>query len=371
MLKNIERRNYIPPSLEAWQGRRAELREILWGLLTAGEVPRPTACEFEVFMEGDEAEAHLRNNLEKYLSYFPECRSHGPHFNFSWEGEKTWDTKIISYPGWEGEPPQRAVLRVPRSLKVPAPAVMCFHGHIPGCFIGKEEMAYLAEPLAAQGFVTLAPDALRFGEQRDTTLEDADLNTWKGMAFYSERNLAMPLTLTGHTFLGAMIWQHTVAVDMLSALPYVDASRIGAIGMSMGGIQTFWLSAMDERIACGVEVCGMCSYRVWAIERTLNALVCFIPHILRHTDSGEVGGLIAPRPFLCLDAANDGFFPVEGIRESGEVMGGIYKLHNTPNHFRQDIHPGQHVFTPEHLQMAKGWLMRWLQPVTSLGTTSP
>jgi len=347
----------IPETLAAWKRRRTKLRTKLWDLLLGGDVPPAPAPQCRILLEGDAVAAKCRENWDYYFKYRPEDFKGFTHLQFAWKGEVTWDTYLISYPGWAGEPDQQAILRVPKDRSKPMPAVICTHGHAPGCAFGKEEMNYMAVPLAARGIVTLAPDVLRFGDRRDRTYEEADLKDFNGMAFYSERTLAMPLLLEGKTLLGASIWEQMRAVDMLASLPYVDAKRIGCTGMSMGGIHTFWLSAMDERIAAGAEVCGVSSFRIWAKQRTLNALFCFIPHILRCTDAGEIGGLIAPRPFLALDATSDGFFPLEGVEETDRGMQAVYDLYGAKDRLTLVRHTGGHEFVDADIRMTMDWLV--------------
>ncbi|MBI4024392.1 MAG: dienelactone hydrolase family protein [Verrucomicrobia bacterium] len=349
-------------TLPAWQQRRRELRRILWDLLTAGPMKRPKVVKPRTLFRGVAAERRLRDMLQKYARQFPRD-SFGPRMlNYRFPGPVTWDTSIVSYPGWPGEPPQRAVLRVPRNLKEPAPAILCVHGHAVGCQLGKETIEEWALPLTARGFVTLAPDAVRFGERRDRTLETAEIRDWKGMSFYSERLLAMPLALEGKCMLGAMTWENMCAVDVLRTLPFVDPKRIGCIGGSMGGIQTYYLAAMDDRIQCAVTACSTHSFRVWGREETLAALFCYIPHVLRYTDAGEIFSLIAPRPLLCIDGARDGFFPVEGVRRTSAEIKQTYRLCRALDRFRHIIHRGGHDVGKEHTTAAWEWMERWLKP---------
>lgn len=346
----------------AWRKRRRELRRQLWDLLLADKPPASGKASYQTVESGASAIRSLKRNLERAFRALPNQYSQYSDVPFEFDGKVTWDTSIITYRGWPAEPPQRAVLRVPRNLNRPAPAVMCFHGHMAGCLVGKETVDMLAVPLAARGFVTLAPDVIRWGERRDRTYEEAEIKDWRGMSFYSERNLAMPLMLEGKTILGAMIWEHMRGVDALQSLKFVDPMRIGTIGWSMGGMQSFWLAAMDERIACGVEAQGICSYDTWAREQTLNALVCFIPGILRYTDTGEVGSLIAPRPFMCSDAAGDMFFPKRGILQVTSQMRNAYRMYGAADRFRAHLAAGGHEFSGHEVEDALRWLSRWLQP---------
>ena len=57
----------------------------------------------------------------------------------------------------------------------------------------------------------------------------------------------------------------TRLVDYLKTLKDVDAKRIGLIGISKGGIETYLAAAVDQRIAVAVPVIGVQSFR-WALE---------------------------------------------------------------------------------------------------------
>ena len=67
------------------------------------------------------------------------------------------------------------------------------------------------------------------------------------------------------------VWDHMRAIDLLLALPdlqgagvslpRIDAGRIGAIGCSLGGHNSLFLAAFDERVALAVTSCGFDSFK--------------------------------------------------------------------------------------------------------------
>ena len=61
------------------------------------------------------------------------------------------------------------------------------------------------------------------------------------MARFKQRH---PETLCMHK----MLWDAMRGVDLLESLPQVDASRIGAVGHSLGAIESLYLAAFDERV---------------------------------------------------------------------------------------------------------------------------
>ena len=50
------------------------------------------------------------------------------------------------------------------------------------------------------------------------------------------------------------------ALDLLQTLPRVDPARIGSIGHSLGGHNTLFLAAFDQRIKAAVSNCGFTSF---------------------------------------------------------------------------------------------------------------
>lgn len=134
-------------------------------------------------------------------------------------------------------------LLVPHNLRGPAPAIVALHGTNQ---YGKEPVAGLVEDfppeyrakmmrrtygheLAERGYVVITPDYWYYGKYH---LQTGSYDPY-------QRGYASA-TMKG-------VWNHMQAIDVLETLPQVDASRIGAIGHSLGGYNTlFW----------GCSICG-------------------------------------------------------------------------------------------------------------------
>lgn len=185
----------------------------------------------------------------------------------------------------------RGVLTRPNS-NAPAPAVLYLHAHGARYDIGAGELldgrpalqSPLGPVLASMGFVTLAIDMPCFGER-------ATLN---------ESAASKALLWNGRSLAGKMLGEQAAVFDWLAARPDVDATRIGAFGISMGATFGYWLAAVDERIAC---VAHLCCYADFAalIEtgaHDLHGIYLTIPGLLTIASSGEIAGLVAPRPQL-------------------------------------------------------------------------
>ena len=60
------------------------------------------------------------------------------------------------------------------------------------------------------------------------------------------------------------VWDVMRLIDYLQTRPDVDGKRIGLIGFSKGGIETWITSAIDTRVACSIPCIGVQSF-AWAL----------------------------------------------------------------------------------------------------------
>jgi dienelactone hydrolase len=213
------------------------------------------------------------------------------------------------------------------------------------------------------GYVTLAPEAMPFGDRRLHVRDDWEMDH-KGNLFWDERVVASECWLLGETLMGRQIWELMGSVDLLQSLPQVDPNRIGSIGCSQGGIHTWWLSILDKRIGAGVVSAAVSNFSSWIDHRAINALMCYIPGILKLADQDELLATIAPRPLLLLDCAQDCFFPREGMERVWRFLGKVYRWHDASRNFTRDLDPNGHGFPERQQHLAFQWLKRHLFPST-------
>lgn len=345
----------LPATSAEWNRHAAQIRRALPDLLWGGKPPVRPKPSFKVIASGKAVEKWQQRRWAELDRLYPTDRkAYGGILQYKWQGPVTWTTQVIEYSAWPGHPPQRAILRIPNKAKR-APALLCLHGHSRGLQLGCVEVRYFAEPLTAMGFVTLAPDAMPFGDRR-IHLNDGYEADFRGFLFWDERAVASECWLLGQSLIGRQIWELMASVDLLQSLPQVDPKRIGTIGCSQGGFQSWWLSAMDQRIAAAAASAGVSTYRSWIKKRVLNALVCYVPGILRVADQEELIGLIAPRPLFLLDCANDIFFPREGIDSVARFVAKVYGWKGASRCFRHDLDPGGHGFPKRQRKLAIDWL---------------
>jgi dienelactone hydrolase len=255
------------------------------------------------------------------------------------------------------------------------PAVVVLHG----TGDRKEGMIPLLEALAARGFLAVAIDARAHGDRA------------AGPNDYLQAILRAYRTHRGHPFLYDTVWDTLRLVDYLATRADVDASRIGLLGISMGGMETYLAAAADPRIAAAVPVIGVQSF-AWAlahdawqprIETILPAVSGAARDALRPVDAdfvhdfydrlvpgiyGEFDGpamlpLIAPRPLLVVTGDSDGLTPLPGVRESAAAAERAYRGAGAAERFQLLIEPDAgHEFTLDAQRTALEWLVRWLKP---------
>jgi dienelactone hydrolase len=104
--------------------------------------------------------------------------------------------------------------------------------------------------------------------------------------------------LRSQSAMGLQTWNSIRALDFITSLPDVDASRIGMTGGSGGGTQTFILGAIDDRLAAAFPA-------VMVSTAMQGGCVCENCSYLRvGTGNVEFAGMFAPRP-LAMTGAND------------------------------------------------------------------
>ncbi len=204
----------------------------------------------------------------------------------------------------------RGILTRPAQVEGRLPAILYGHSHGGGYAIGARELLdgreYLVGPLgpvfARAGYVTLSIDMPVFGER----------------ATVSESAAAKALLWHGKSLFGQMVSDHAAALTYLAGREDVDASRIGAFGLSMGCVLSYWLAALDERIAAVAHLCCFADFRTM-IELGAHdghGIYLTVPGLLREADGGTIAGLIAPRPQLICVGEADHLSPVLAVERA-------------------------------------------------------
>lgn len=210
--------------------------------------------------------------------------------------------------------------------------------------------------LARMGYVAVCPDCRGFGERREKQEDTWDpAKAVKGDC-YGLAHMGEPL---GIPVAGMLAWDLMRAVDYLMERGEWDRDAVGCLGFSGGGMQTLWLSAMDERIRLAVISGYMYGYRDALLTLNQNCSCNYVPHLWEHLDMGDIAGLIAPRPLLIQSCRGDRLNGPSGIGnaiEQVDIIRNAYKVMEAPELVFHEICEGPHQWHGEKLKVHLGQL---------------
>ena len=307
----------FPGDLNAWKKERMSVRQTLGQLL--GDIPsRPKQLKVKTVLK----ENRNGYTFEKFLI----------------------DNEVDGWiPGY---------LAIPTGVNGKVPVVVGLHGHG-----SSKDNVFGSDPdthqdvmalLVSNGYAVMAIDSHFNGERRGTgPAGDQETQTRGSDQEMSEFKIDLWF---GRSLWGMQLRDEQIALDYLTTRPEIDATRIGAEGMSMGSTRAWWLAALDERVKAVVGVACFTRYKELIEQRGLreHGIYYFVPGMLNHFDTEAVMGLIAPRPFLALTGDSDKGSPLSGMQVLENKLNTVYSLFNEPKNFRSIIYRNTgHVFTDE------------------------
>jgi dienelactone hydrolase len=193
--------------------------------------------------------------------------------------------------------------------------------------------------MAQRGYVAIVPDMRPFGERSDTAPGERPINGRDPCNVHFIKG-----ALLGFNLLAYNLFDLMRCVDYLETLPYVDKTRIGALGLSGGGAHVMHLSALEPRIKATDIICALNSYRAWGIGIDNFCGTQFLPGMFKYGDHAELCGLIAPRPLLVELGAFDYGFPPDASAQAVKQLRRIYKAAGVPDRFEVDLAYRGHQF---------------------------
>jgi cephalosporin-C deacetylase-like acetyl esterase len=236
---------------------------------------------------------------------------------------------------------------VPDGIGQPSPAIVCPTGH--WLKTGKEDPTHVQPRcigLAKRGYVVLAYDPIGQGER---------------LAPGNHHSLGFSSFLFGGCNMGWMVWDSMRAIDYLLTRPDVDPARIGITGASGGGANTFYSTAVDERIRAAVPVVFVCTYLEWFRYGGDNCICDHLPGFMARFEEFEIFSLIAPRPMLILNSYPDDGYPVSGARITFAAAKKIYGILDGAEHVDYRELQTPHGYLRPEREAMYGWFDHYLK----------
>lgn len=212
--------------------------------------------------------------------------------------------------------------------------------------------------LARLGYVALCPDSRGFGERRDEVMQGDSEAQFLGSTCFQLSHMAEPL---GETVPGMLTWDAMRLIDYIVERDEWDTERLGCVGFSGGGMQTLWVSALDERVRQAVISGYLYGYRDSLLVLNGNCSCNYVPHLFEHVDMGDIASLIAPRPLLvqsCEDDSLNGPRGMANVTEQMDIVKKAYERYAKEHLLIHDVRKGGHCFHPEPLENVLGYFNR-------------
>src|SRR5690554_749898 len=217
-----------------------------------------------------------------------------------------------------------ASLFIPDNIQKPAPAILFCSGHSSQAFRRDVYQLPLLN-LVKKGFIVLAFDPPGQGER----LQYFNPSTGKSDIGSSTKEHSYPsvqTALLGQSVARYFIWDGIRGIDYLTGRKEVDSNRIGVHGLSGGGTQTAYISALDERVAASAPACYITSFR-----RLMESIGVqdgeqnFYHGLINNIDHADFIEMRAPKPTLIMANTSD-FFSIQGARETYAELKNVYSI---------------------------------------------
>jgi dienelactone hydrolase len=223
------------------------------------------------------------------------------------------------------------------------PAVAVFPGHGKGVIettgiIGGSYQHSNALEISRRGYITITPENVNFGMRASNHKITTNLGI-----------------LHGKPIQGLYLFEGMRTVDYLCQREEVDATRIGAAGVSLGGEISLFVSAIDERIKSCVSSCNLITYEHMLLK---NNCPCYlIPGILKYAEIRDIAALIAPRALNFQIGSGDYYFPPDIAMREFKRIKKAYKVYGAEDKVKLSLFEGGHEFGVEN---ALNWLNKTL-----------
>jgi dienelactone hydrolase len=250
----------------------------------------------------------------------------------------------------------------PREVTKPLPAVLYVCGHSlvvkDGISLGgKTHYQHHAAWYARHGYVCLVIDTIELGEIRGEHHGTYNKDEW----YWPAR---------GYTSAGPEAWNGIRAIDYLVTRPEVDPKRIGVTGRSGGGAYSWWIAALDERVACAAPTAGIATLKNHVLDGSIEGHCdCMFMVNTCRWDFDRVAALVAPRALCIVNTDKDPIFPLDGVMEVYNRTRALYKTLGAEAKIGLQIAEGPHNDTQPLNTGEFHWMDRFLKGADRMAVT--
>lgn len=234
----------------------------------------------------------------------------------------------------------------------PFPVVLAFHGHGYGAKdvvalsetgeerpVGQGYHKDFAVTLVREGVAVAVPDISCFGEHK------SDFSHLAGQPGVEApkvcHHTAALAAHLGRSAMGIRVSETMRLVDFLATRKELDTGRLGAMGISGGGMHAFYSTMLDPRIKAVVVSGYFNSFResVFAFQ---HCACNFIPGMGAFGEMADLAALIAPRPMVVESGSRDPIFPQSETRKAVAHSKKYWKLLKAGPWPQGDFFEGDH-----------------------------
>jgi hypothetical protein len=247
------------------------------------------------------------------------------------------------------------------------PAVICPHGHGGG---GKAAVAGVAAhpdvaaaierynytygiEFVRAGFRVFCPDARGFGERQEKEVRGMPTSS----SCHHLQLMAGPL---GIPVAGLWTFDLMRLADHILGRKDVLPDRLGCGGLSGGGLQTLYFSAVDARVTCAVVSGYFYGVRDSLLMIPGHCDCNVVPRLWESFDMGDIGALIAPRALMIESGDADplnGASGMKNVRSQVAIARRAYSLLKIQERLAHSVFAGQHRWNGVE---AIPWMKRWM-----------
>ena len=244
----------------------------------------------------------------------------------------------------------------PKGARGRLPVVVAFHGHgygvkdIVGLWEDGEERKTpdgyhkdFAVALCRAGFLVAAPEISCFGERQTdfSYLREVGVGAEAPRTCHHTAYFAFHL---GGSVVGLRVYDGLRLVDYLATRKDTDMHRLGAMGISGGGMHTLFSSCIDTRIKASV-ISGYYSTFQDSILAMHHCACNYVPGLGRFGEMHDLIGLIAPRPVLIEAGSHDNIFPIRAVRKAVATARDVYGVFGARDAVHADLFEGRHCIS--------------------------